>query len=483
MVKIKYITMGNPKGFMTIGRKDAGYRPINDRIYDYGEVEQTLDDKDRIDQASRCMDCGIPFCHWGCPVGSKIPEWQDLVYKGNWKGAYDILHSTNSFPEFTGRVCPAPCEKSCVLAIHNEAVTIRENEASTVEHAFNLGFVQPRIPEVRTGKKVAVVGSGPAGLSAADLLNQAGHEVTVFEKNSAIGGLLRFGIPDFKLSKTVIDRRLEIFLDEGLIFKPNVAVGKDISGDELLAQFDAVVLANGAEQPRDLPVEGRDLKGVYFAMEFLSQSNKRIAGEIIPEEISIFAKDKKVLVIGGGDTGSDCVGTSIRQKARSVTQIEILPKPATERADNNPWPYWPNTLRTSSSHLEGCERRWSLSTKRIIGENGKVKQVELVTVDWDKDEAGRWVMTERQGSEEIIDVDLVLLSMGFTQPVHNGLLDSLGIEYDGRGNVKVNAKKQTSNEKIFACGDVEAGASLVVRAIEAGKIAAMNVDEFLCPTV
>ena len=473
--------MGNPKGFMTIGRKDAGYRPLNDRIYDYGEVEQTLDDQDRIDQAARCMDCGVPFCHWGCPVGSKIPEWQDLVYRADWKGAYDILHSTNSFPEVTGRVCPAPCEKACVLAIHNEAVTIRENEASTVEHAFNLGFVQPRIPEVRTGKKVAVVGSGPAGLSAADLLNQAGHEVTVFEKNNAIGGLLRFGIPDFKLSKTIIDRRLEIFLDEGINFKPNVNIGVDITRDELLDQFDAVVLANGAEQPRDLPVEGRDLKGVYYAMEFLMQSNKRIAGEIIPEEISIFAKDKKVLVIGGGDTGSDCVGTSIRQKARSVTQIEILPKPSTERADNNPWPYWPNTLRTSSSHMEGCERRWSLSTKRFIGENGEVKQVELVIVDWSKDDAGRWVMTERHGSEEIVDADLVLLSMGFTQPVHNGLLDELGIEYDNRGNVKVNAKKQTSNEKIFACGDVEAGASLVVRAIEAGKIAAINVDEFLCP--
>ena len=473
--------MGNPKGFMTIGRKDAGYRPLNDRIYDYGEVEQTLDDKDRIEQASRCMDCGVPFCHWGCPVGSKIPEWQDLVYKGNWKGAYDILHSTNSFPEFTGRVCPAPCEKGCVLAIHNEAVTIRENEASTVEHAFNLGFVQPRIPEVRTGKKVAVVGSGPAGLSAADILNQAGHTVTVFEKNSAIGGLLRFGIPDFKLSKNVIDRRLEIFLDEGINFKTNVTVGKDITHDELLAQFDAVVLAMGAEQPRDLPVEGRELKGVYFAMEFLAQSNKRVGGEIIPEELSILAKDKKVLVIGGGDTGSDCVGTSVRQKARSITQIEILPKPATERAENNPWPYWPNTLRTSSSHLEGCERRWSLSTRRIIGENGIVKQVELVTVDWDKDEAGRWVMTEKPGSEEIIDVDLVLLSMGFTQPVHKGLLEELGIDYDGRGNVKVNAQKQTSNDKIFACGDVESGASLVVRAIEAGKIAAANVDEFLCP--
>jgi len=473
--------MGNPKGFMTIGRQDAGYRPLNDRIYDYGEVEQTLDDKDRIDQAARCMDCGIPFCHWGCPVGSKIPEWQDLIYKKDWKGAYDVLHSTNSFPEFTGRVCPAPCEKACVLAIHNEAVTIRENEASSVEHAFRLGFVHPRIPEVRTGKKVAVVGSGPAGLSAADLLNQAGHEVTVFEKNGAIGGLLRFGIPDFKLSKTIIDRRLEIFLDEGIIFKTNIAIGVDITRDELLTQFDAVILANGAEQARDLPVEGRDLKGVYYAMEFLSQSNKRISGEDIAEELNILAKDKSVLIIGGGDTGSDCVGTSIRQKARSVTQIEILPKPSENRADNNPWPYWPNTLRTSSSHLEGCERRWSLSTKRFIGENGEIKQVELVTVNWDKDESGRWVMTEKNGSEEIIDVDLVLLSMGFTQPVHNGLLDQLGIEYDQRGNVKVNAKKQTSNEKVFACGDVEAGATLVVRAIEAGKIAAASADEFLSP--
>jgi glutamate synthase (NADPH/NADH) small chain len=471
--------MGNPKGFMTIRRQDAGYRPLNDRIYDYGEVEQTLDDKDRIDQAARCMDCGVPFCHWGCPVGSKIPEWQDLIYKKDWKGAYDVLHSTNSFPEFTGRVCPAPCEKACVLAIHNEAVTIRENEASSVEHAFRLGFVQTRIPEIRTGKKVAVVGSGPAGLSAADLLNQAGHEVTVFEKNGAIGGLLRFGIPDFKLSKTIIDRRLEIFLDEGIIFKTNIAVGVDITHDELLTQFDAVILANGAEQARDLPVDGRDLKGVYYAMEFLSQSNKRISGEDIPEELNILAKDKKVLIIGGGDTGSDCVGTSIRQKARSVTQIEILPKPSEKRADNNPWPYWPNTLRTSSSHLEGCERRWSLSTKRFIGENGEIKQVELVTVNWDKDEYGRWIMTEKHGSEEIIDVDLVLLSMGFTQPVHNGLLDELKIEYDQRGNVKVNARKQTSNEKVFACGDVEAGATLVVRAIEAGKIAAASADEYL----
>ena len=472
--------MGNPKGFMTIGRKEAGYRPLNDRIYDYGEVEQTLDENDRMDQAARCMDCGVPFCHWGCPVGSKIPEWQDLVFKGDWKGAYEVLHSTNSFPEFTGRVCPAPCEKSCVLAIHSEAVTIRENEASTVEHAFNLGYVHPRIPEARTGKKIAIIGSGPAGLAAADILNQSGHEVTVFEKNNAVGGLLRFGIPDFKLSKTIIDRRLEIFLAEGITFLTNVNVGVDITREELLAQFDAVILATGAEQPRDLPIEGRELKGVHFAMDFLTQQNKRIAGEVIDEEISIHAKDKKVLVIGGGDTGSDCVGTSIRQRARSVTQIEILPKPAEKRAETNPWPYWPNTLRTSSSHMEGCERRWSLSTKKLIaGDDGQLKQAELVSVEWVKDDAGRWTLIEIPGTTEIMDVDLVLLSMGFTQPVHNGLLDELGVEYDSRGNVKVNANKQTSVDKIFACGDIEAGASLVVRAIQAGKVAAVSVDEFL----
>ncbi|MFA5816509.1 MAG: glutamate synthase subunit beta [Bacteroidales bacterium] len=471
--------MANPKGFMLIGRKEAGYRPLNERIYDYGEVEQTLDDKDRMEQAARCMDCGIPFCHWGCPVGSIVPEWQDEVYKGNWKGAYNILHSSNPFPEFTGRVCPAPCEKSCVLAIHDETVTIRENEASTVEHAFNLGIVKPRIPKVRTGKRVAVIGSGPAGLAAADLLNQAGHEVTVFEKNSAIGGLLRYGIPDFKLNKTVIDRRLLIFQAEGIRFHIGITVGVDITRDELLAQFDAIILATGAGQPRDLTVEGRDLQGIHYAMDFLTQQNKRIAGEMIPEKINITAKSKRVLVIGGGDTGSDCVGTAIRQKAISVTQIEILPQPAEQRADSNPWPWWPETLRTSSSHLEGCDRRWGMSTKRLIGESGHIKKVELVSVEWGTDESGRRVMTEIPGSSEIISADLVVLAMGFTQPVHNGLLDALGVEYDGRGNVKVNAQKQTSVEKVFACGDVEAGASLVVRAIEAGKIAAAQVNEFL----
>ena len=471
--------MGDPKGFMTVTREEARYRPIKERIYDFGEVEQTLNEKDRRLQASRCMDCGIPFCHWGCPVGSKIPEWQDAVYKGNKEEAYYILHSTNSFPEITGRICPAPCEKSCVLAIHEEAVTIRENECSTVEQAFDAGIVVANPPKERTGKKVAVIGSGPAGLSAADLLNRAGHFVTVFEKQDAIGGLLRYGIPDFKLNKRIIDRRLELFAEEGMEFRTDVNVGVDITREELLAEYDAVVLAIGAEQPRDLPIEGRDLEGVNYAMDFLTQQNKVVAGQVISNEDRILAKGKNVLVIGGGDTGSDCVGTSVRQKAKSITQIEILPKPGEKRDDNNPWPYWPDTLRTSSSHKEGCERRWSLSTKRFIGENGKLKQVELVQVDWNKDENGRWAMSEVPGTVEIVDVELVLLSMGFTQPVHVGLLEQLGVDYDQRGNVKVDAKKQTSVEKIFAAGDAEKGASLVVHAIEAGKIAAKNADEFL----
>ncbi|MBE0651074.1 MAG: glutamate synthase subunit beta [Bacteroidales bacterium] len=470
--------MGDPRGFITVPRKEASYRPRNERIYDFGEVEQTLDEADRKLQASRCMDCGVPFCHWGCPVGSKIPEWQDAFYKGNKELAYEILHSTNSFPEVTGRICPAPCEKSCVLSINDEPVTIRENEAATVEHAFTQGWVKANPPAVRSGKKVAVVGSGPAGLSAADLLNHFGHEVTVFEKNDAIGGLLRYGIPDFKLNKTVIDRRLAIFGEEGISFKTSVKIGQDISKEELLKEFDAVVLAMGSETPRDLPVEGRNLDGVHFAMDFLTQSNRRIAGETIPEEKSIYAKGKHVLVIGGGDTGSDCVGTSIRQKAASVTQIEILPKPPEKREFNNPWPYWPNTLRTSSSHLEGCERKWSLLTKKLIGENGQVSQAEVVEVAWSKNESGQWVMNEA-GEPQLLQADLVLLSMGFTQPVHNGLLDTLGVEYDNRGNVKVNAQKQTSVEKIFAAGDVERGASLVVHAISAGRVAAENVHVFL----
>jgi glutamate synthase (NADPH) small chain len=471
--------MGDPKGFMTVSPKYGGYRPVNERILDFGEVEQTLNGTDRRLQASRCMDCGVPFCHWGCPVGSKIPEWQDLLFRENYSDAYHILLSTNSFPEITGRICPAPCEKSCVLAINEEAVTIRENECATVETAYNLGLIKAYPPKIRTGKKVAVIGSGPAGLSAADLLNKAGHWVTVFEKNDAPGGLLRYGIPDFKLLKNVIDRRIALFEEEGITFRTGIMVGRDIHKEELTGDYDAVLLALGAEQPRDLAILGRDLSGVYFAMDYLTQQNRIIAGQTITSEDRIDAKSKKVLVIGGGDTGSDCVGTAIRQKAEKVTQIEILPKPPEKRMEGNPWPYWPEVLRTSSSHLEGCERRWSLSTKKLSGENGVLKQVEIVRVEWSKDFNNRWIMNEVPGTTEILEVDIVLLAMGFTQPVHSGILQSLGIEFDPRGNVKVNEFKMTSVEGIFAAGDVERGASLVVHAIQAGRIAAAGVDKYL----
>ncbi|MBK3517852.1 glutamate synthase subunit beta [Carboxylicivirga marina] len=471
--------MADPKGFIKYARKEGGYRPVTERTDDYGEVEQTLNVADRTLQASRCMDCGIPFCHWACPVGSKIPEWQDAVYKGEWKLASEILHSTNSFPEFTGRICPNPCEKSCVLAIHDEAVTIRENECSIVERAFTEGFIEPRIPAQRTGKKVAVVGSGPAGLSVADLLNQAGHTVTVFEKDDAVGGLLRYGIPDFKLNKKVIDRRVAIFEKEGILFKTNAAIGENVKGEELYKEYDAVVLTIGAMKPRDLPIEGNDLEGVHFAMDFLKQQNKVNRGEEFTNGERILAADKNVLVIGGGDTGSDCVGTSNRQKAKSVTQIEILPKPPEKRGPGNPWPYWPTTLKSSTSHAEGCERKWSLNTKRFIGEGGKLKQVELVEVEWNKDDKGQWQMSEKSETAYTMDVDLVMLSMGFVSPVHEGLVKEFGLELDARGNIKVDEAYQTSKVNVFAAGDAATGASLVVTAIAKGREAAKSVHAYL----
>jgi glutamate synthase (NADPH) small chain len=472
--------MGKPTGFMEIGPKAGGYRPVQERIGDYAEVEQTLNDNDRRDQASRCMDCGIPFCHWACTVCSKIPEWQDALYRGNYREAYEVLTSTNSFPEFTGRVCPALCEKSCVLNIHNEPVTIRENECSIIEKAFELGLVVPRIPLKRTGKKIAVIGSGPSGLSVADILNQHGHTVTVFEADNAIGGLLRYGIPDFKLNKGNIDRRQKVMEDEGIKFVINTKVGTDISKDEILKKYDAVCLAVGAMEPRDLQAEGRNVEGIYFAMDFLKQQNKKVRGDKFNAKDRILATHKNVLIIGGGDTGSDCVGTSIRQKAATVTQIEILPKPPVYRLENNPWPYWPNTLRTSSSHLEGCERRWNLSTKRILSENGKVTGVEVIQVEWKKDALGNWKMEEVPGSDEMIKAELILLSMGFVHARHDGLLNDLNLEYDQRGNIRtVDKSTKTSVEKVFACGDAKNGASLVVHAIASGRETGEQIHNYL----
>ncbi|NBC82506.1 MAG: glutamate synthase small subunit [Bacteroidetes bacterium] len=471
--------MGNPKGFMEVVRQQGGYRPTNERINDFSEVEKTLNENDRKLQASRCMDCGIPFCQWGCPVINNMPEWQDAIYKGDWKLASENLHETNNFPEFTGKVCPAPCEHACVLNIHQESVTIRENESSVAEKGFELGYIKPNPPKTRTGKKVAVIGSGPAGLACADLLNKWGHTVTVFEKDDAVGGLLRYGIPDFKLNKKLIDRRLEILIDEGMNIKTNTGVGVDITGKDLMKEFDSIVLAIGAMQPRDLPIEGRDLDGVHFAMDFLTQQNKVVGGQKFPDEERILATDKNVVVIGGGDTGSDCVGTSARQKAKSITQIEIMPKPPDERQINNPWPYWANTIRTSSSHEEGCERQWSKATKRFIGdENGKLKQIEVVDVEWVK-ENGKFKMIEKEKTRKIIDAELVLLSMGFVHCVHEGLADELGLDYDMRGNIKIDKNGLTSSKKVFAAGDSVSGASLVVRAIAAGRKCAENVDKFL----
>jgi glutamate synthase (NADPH/NADH) small chain len=470
--------MGNPKAFMSIRRKEAGYRPLDERVCDFSEVEQTLNIEDRKLQASRCMDCGVPFCHWACPLGNKMPEWQDVAYKGKWLQAYKILYQTNDFPEFTGRVCPAPCEKSCVLKLHEQPVTIRENEAAVAERAFLEGSIVPEPPKVRTGKTVAVVGSGPAGLSCANRLNHKGHTVTVFEKDETIGGLLRLGIPDFKLHKSVIERRIDLMKAEGVEFKTSVTVGKEIQTSDLLKGFDAVCVAIGAGVPRDLKAPGRELKGIYFALEFLQMQNRIIAGAKIPDAERISAKGKHILVIGGGDTGSDCVGTSVRQKAEKITQIEIMPKPPVGHNPDTPWPLYPTVLKTSSSHEEGCERRWNLDTLRFIGENGQLTGVEVEEVEWVKDENGRMSM-KRTGKTEIIKADLVFLSMGFIHPLYEGLLEELGVALNERKNVAVDTSHKTSVNKVFAAGDAALGASLVVRAIASGRDTAADIDAFL----
>ena len=455
--------MGNPKAFLTVPRKEAGYRPVNDRIHDFGEVEQTLNTKDRQEQASRCMDCGVPFCHWACPLGNKDPEWNDALYHGEWEQAYKILKKTNDFPEFTGRICPALCEKACVL-YHStgEAVTNRENECAIAERAYVEGYVTIEHPE-RNGKKVAVIGAGPAGLATANQLNYKGYEVTVFEKNEAAGGLLRYGIPNFKLNKKVIDRRINVMEQEGVKFVYNTPcdeaklAAEDFSGDmEVFKGFDAYVLSTGTPTARDLNIPGRELKGVHLALELLAQQNRVLAGMEFSKEERVTAKGKDVLVIGGGDTGSDCIGTSHRQGCKSVTQIEIMPKPPVGHNDNTPWPNWPVILKTTSSHEEGCTRRWNINSLEFLGENGKLTGVKVQPIDWEPNPNGGRPNMVVAGPEEIIKADIVFLAMGFLKPEHPEF-----------------------KENVFVAGDAASGASLVVRAMASGRKIAVAVDEYL----
>ncbi len=468
--------MGKTTGFIEYERKTADYEPVESRLKHYKEFTKPADDEMLKIQGARCMDCGVPTCHWGCPLGNLIPDWNDLVYHSDWKEAIRRLHKTNNFPEFTGRVCPAPCEYSCTLAINDDPVTIKQIEMNIIDRAFAEGWVTPQPPKKLTGKTIAIIGSGPAGLAAAQQLARVGHTVTVYEKADRIGGLLRYGIPDFKMEKYHIDRRLKQMEAEGVILKTNVNVGEDITVDQLDKEFDAVLLAMGAEQPRNLPIEGRELDGIHFAMEFLTLNNKRVAGDDIPDEQFISAKDKNVVIIGGGDTGADCLGTSHRHGAKHVHQFEIMPQPPEERPATNPWPYWPFIMRSSTSHEEGGERNWSVSTKRFTGENGRVKKLQAVKVK-PGDQGNPFV--EVPGTEFDLDADLVLLAMGFTGPVKKGVISDWDLELDQRGNVKVDEDYMTSKPGIFAAGDTKRGASLVVWAIEEGRKAAKYIDKFL----
>ena len=445
--------MGNPKAFLTIARKEAGYRPIHDRIHDFSEVEQTLNSNDRRQQASRCMDCGVPFCHWACPLGNKPPEWNDALYQGDWELAYRLLNATNDFPEFTGRICPALCEKACVLNLmDHEPTTNREDEAAITEHAFQENYVRVEIPQ-RNGMSVAVIGAGPAGLVAANQLNRKGYTVTVFDKNEAAGGLLRYGIPNFKLGKNVIDRRIKVLEEEGIVFK----YGCDIDCAKLPEGFDAYIIATGTPTARDLKVPGRELKGVYLALEMLAQQNRVLAGMEFKRDELVNAKGKDVLVIGGGDTGSDCIGTAHRQGCKSVTQIEIMPKPVEGPEDpKNPWPEWPRTLKTTSSHEEGCVRRWNINTLEFIGKDGKLTGVKVQEITWKPNPEGGRPIMEPVGKPQIIKAEIVLLAMGFLKPEHP--------QYP---------------ENVFLAGDAQSGASLVVRAMASGRKVACHVDKFL----
>ena len=464
--------MGKVTGFKEFARETPTRRPVTERINDYFEVYQPFPEDHVRTQAARCMDCGIPFCHTGCPVNNIIPDWNDLVYRDEWKDAIRVLHSTNNFPEFTGRICPAPCEAACVLGINEPAVTIKVIEKTIVEHAWKAGWIKPELPETRTGKRVAVVGSGPAGLAAAQQLNRAGHAVTVFEKADRVGGLLRYGIPDFKMEKTVLDRRLDQMSAEGVVFKTSAHVGHNVSAQDLRKEFDAILLAGGAEHPRDLKVPGRELKGIHFAMEFLPQQNKRIAGDMVPGQI--LATDKRVAIIGGGDTGADCLGTCHRQKAKSVLQFEIMPMPPQERHASTPWPLWPLQLRTESAHEEGGVRDWAVGTTSFTGdESGNVKELHAIRV------GGPPKFEPMPGTEFTIEADLVLLALGFIGPVKQGMLEQFGVNLDARGNVATQGNYMSSVPGIFSAGDMRRGQSLVVWAIAEGRSAAKAVDEYL----
>ena len=475
--------MGKITGFMEIERKDRGYAPVAERVKVYKEFVKALPDADMSAQGARCMDCGIPFCQTGCPVNNIIPDWNDLVYRGNWQEALDVLHSTNNFPEFTGRVCPAPCEASCTLNINDDAVAIKSIEQAIVDKGWAEGWIGPIVAK-KTGKKVAVVGSGPAGMAASQQLARAGHDVTLFEKSDRIGGLLRYGIPDFKMEKHHIDKRMEQMRAEGVTFKPNTHVGVNLPAKKLVDDFDAVVLTGGSEKPRDLPVPGRELSGIHYAMDFLPLQNKKVAGDKVTGQI--LATDKHVVVIGGGDTGSDCIGTSIRQGAKSVMNFELMPQPPEQEDKPLTWPYWPLKLRTSSSHEEGAKRDFAVATKSFNGKNGKVESLTACHVEWVKDAKGGMAMQEVPGTEFTIPADLVLLAMGYLHPVHEGMLAELSVAKDGRGNVKAATEGAgcyaTSVPKVFAAGDMRRGQSLVVWAIREGRQAAREVDIFLMGT-
>ena len=476
--------MGKATGFLEYERHDRTYLPVEERVRSWREFIVELPEDELARQGGRCMDCGIPFCHEGCPVHNVIPDWNDLVYGSRWREALDALHSTNNFPEVTGRVCPAPCEEACTLNLDDRPVTIKTIECSIADRGFRSGWIRPQPAAKRTGRRVAVVGSGPSGLACAQQLARAGHAVEVVEKNDRIGGLLRYGIPDFKMEKELIDRRMRQMEAEGVVFRPGVRVGgpgADVSARALVDEFDAVVLAGGAEQPRDLPVEGRELDGVHFAMEFLPQQNRRVAGDEIPEETAITAKGKHVVVIGGGDTGSDCIGTSFRQGARSVTQLEILPRPPDREEKLLTWPDWPLKFRTSSSQAEGAERDFSVTTSAIRGRNGRVEALACTRVEWRREDPGAPPrMAKVEGGDFELPAGLVLLAMGFLHPVHEGMLTELSVDLDGRGNVRAGTDDhRTSVDGVFACGDMRRGQSLVVWAIREGRQAARAVDEYL----